>query len=147
MMQPLIDQGRTVWLWPDRDGVSKWQELADKLGSDRVKVYTAFFSSLWTPADGDKADAADITIRLLAHPDTTETHRDEHELTEPTETPNSSLLTPNSSEPFYDSEDPRVREWRDILRCSHLLKIDITGDDTTTADEALRDHPELESLL
>ena len=68
-MQPLIDQGRTVWLWPDKDGVKGWQEVADKLGSDKVQVYTKFFDACWEPEDGDKADIADIAVRMLYHPE------------------------------------------------------------------------------
>ena len=68
-MQPLIDQGRKVWLWPDKDGVQGWQEVADKLGSDNVQVYTKFFDACWEPEDGDKADIADIAVRMLYHPD------------------------------------------------------------------------------
>jgi hypothetical protein len=64
-MQPLIDQGRRVWLWPDKDGIDKWQELCDKLGSDKVQVYTRFFDTCWREEDGPKADAADITIRMM----------------------------------------------------------------------------------
>ena len=68
-MQPLIDQQRTVWLWPDKDGVSEWKEVADKLGSERVHVYTKFFETCWLPEDGEKADAADITIRMMTNPE------------------------------------------------------------------------------
>ena len=68
-MQPLIDQGRKVWLWPDKDGVKGWQELADKLGSPNVQVYTKFFDACWEPEDGDKADIADIAVRMLYHPE------------------------------------------------------------------------------
>ena len=68
-MQPLIDQGRKVWLWPDKDGVEGWQELADKLGSPNVQVYTKFFDACWEPEDGDKADIADIAVRMLYHPE------------------------------------------------------------------------------
>ena len=67
-MQPLIDQGRRVWLWPDKDGIDKWQEVADKLGSEQVQVYTKFFETCWEPQDGEKADAADITIRIMGDP-------------------------------------------------------------------------------
>lgn len=67
-MQPLIDQGRRVWLWPDKDGIDKWQEVAEKLGSEQVQVYTKFFDTCWEPQDGDKADAADITIRIMGDP-------------------------------------------------------------------------------
>ena len=68
-MQPLIDQGRKVWLWPDKDGVEGWQTVADKLGSENVQVYTKFFDACWEPEDGDKADIADIAVRMLYHPD------------------------------------------------------------------------------
>ncbi|MGJ1042785.1 DUF6371 domain-containing protein, partial [Staphylococcus epidermidis] len=64
-LQPLIDQGRTIWLWPDKDGREAWQEVADKLGYDRCRVYTHFFDTCWTEADGDKADVADIAIRMM----------------------------------------------------------------------------------
>ena len=68
-MQPLIDQGRKVWLWPDKDGVEGWQTVADKLGSDKVQVYTKFFDACWIDEDGPKADIADIAVRMLYHPD------------------------------------------------------------------------------
>jgi hypothetical protein len=64
-LQPLIDKGRTIWLWPDKDGREAWQEVADKLGYDHCRVYTHFFDTCWTPADGDKADIADIAIRMM----------------------------------------------------------------------------------
>ena len=64
-MQPLIDQGRTIWLWPDKDGREAWQEVCDKLGYDKCRVYTHFFDSCWTEADGMKADVADIAIRMM----------------------------------------------------------------------------------
>jgi hypothetical protein len=64
-MQPLIDQGRTVWLWPDKDGRDAWQEVADKLGYDKCRVYTHFFDTCWKEADGQKADVADIAIRMM----------------------------------------------------------------------------------
>ena len=64
-LQPLIDQGRTIWLWPDKDGREAWQEVCDKLGYDKCRVYTHFFDTCWTDADGDKADIADIAIRMM----------------------------------------------------------------------------------
>ena len=67
-MQPLIDQGRKVWLWPDKDGADEWMKVKDKLGSDNINVYTDFLDTYWTPADGAKADAADITIRMMNNP-------------------------------------------------------------------------------
>ena len=64
-LQPLIDQERTIWLWPDKDGRDDWQEVCDKLGYDHCRVYTHFFDTCWTEADGDKADIADIAIRMM----------------------------------------------------------------------------------
>ena len=112
-LQPLIDQGRTVWLWPDMDGIDKWQELADKLGSDKVHVYTKFFETCWREEDGPKADAADIIQRMMRTGDqprpadkTTVANRD-------------TLPVWNTDEPFLDPEEmmnPRVHMWREILR-------------------------------
>ena len=64
-LQPLIDQGRTIWLWPDKDGTEAWQEVCDKLGYDHCRVYTHFFDTCWREEDGDKADIADIAIRMM----------------------------------------------------------------------------------
>ena len=64
-LQPLIDQGRIVWLWPDKDGREAWQEVCDKLGYDNCRVYTHFFDTCWREEDGDKADVADIAIRMM----------------------------------------------------------------------------------
>ena len=64
-LQPLIDQGRTIWLWPDKDGRDDWQEVCDKLGYDHCRLYTQFFDTCWREEDGDKADIADIAIRMM----------------------------------------------------------------------------------
>lgn len=64
-LQPLIDQGRTIWLWPDKDGREAWQTVCDKLGYDHCRVYTHFFDTCWREEDGDKADIADIAIRMM----------------------------------------------------------------------------------
>ena len=85
-MQPLIDQGRTVWLWPDKDGVKGWEEVADKLGSENVQVYTKFFDACWEPEDGDKADIADIAVRMLYHPDWVPRKVEEQGATDPNAT-------------------------------------------------------------
>ena len=133
-MQPLIDQGRTVWLWPDNDGRDDWQQVADKLGYDRCNVYTRFFETCWREEDGPKADAADVLIRMMRTGDqprkgSTTNH------TEP-QAPNTKHPSLNThqeimhaidewqlvhpdGEPFLDSiemTDPQVREWRETLR-------------------------------
>ena len=125
-MQPLIDQGRTVWLWPDRDGVSEWQEVCDKLGTDKVQVYTRFFDTCWRPEDGDKADCADITIRMMTHPETIDvpTPKTQHSTAKDAVAvlplgESLGLVPWNNDDPFIDPIemiDPRVKEWREILR-------------------------------
>lgn len=151
-MQVLIDQGRKVWLWPDKDGIDRWQELADKLGSDRVQVYTKFFDTCWVPEDGDKADAADIAIRMMSDPDFKPREIKKEESSE--DTGASQVETHwNSDEPFLDPiemQDPRVREWREILRQRYNFKhqpptSDIEG--VKSVGEILSEHPLLKPLL
>ena len=125
-MQPLIDQGRQVWLWPDKDGVDDWQKVADKLGSEKVQVYTRFFDTCWREEDGEKADAADIAIRMMK---TGDKPRKEPEQVTTAKSQETVLplgdglpLEPvewNNDEPFIDMEelaDPRLRLWRETLR-------------------------------
>ena len=138
-LQPLIDQGRTIWLWPDNDGREAWQEVCDKLGYDNCRVYTHFFDTCWREEDGDKADVADIAIRMMrtgdkprqttgegqGATDQNATARLYHGATpanDPVKIGN--IITEiwsvgNSDEPFLDPEelaDPRIRMWRETLR-------------------------------
>ena len=167
-MQPLIDMGRTVWLWPDKDGVDEWQQVADKLGSDRVNIYTKFFETCWREEDGPKADAADITIRMMRKPETIEETNHTGDPQPPTElaTAACAAATPDppkpdgitdeewtehlktlaaihewtevhGDEPFLDpleQIDPRVREWREILRRRYNFnkRYDKGTEDSTT---------------
>jgi hypothetical protein len=118
-MQPLIDQGRTVWLWPDKDGVQEWQQVADKLGSEKVQVYTRFFETCWRECDGPKADCADIIIRMMTKGDQPREPEPKNDETVSVAGIDCVPVEWNTDEPFLDPEeyiDPRVREWREILR-------------------------------
>ena len=144
-LHPLIESGRRVWVWPDKDGISKWREKVSHLLSDNFSIYTGFFDRYWIEADGPKADIADIQLRLLCHPETDrqamadyearQNHKDEH-LPECPEGVEPVLwaehlsimkaldewqqLNPDELDaPFIDPEelnDPQVREWRETLR-------------------------------
>ena len=117
-MQPLVDQGRTVWLWPDKDGRDKWQEVADKLGSEKVRVYTQFFDTCWREEDGNKADVADIAIRMMRTGDLPRKVEPDVKR-EPVLIGDIVTEVWNNDEPFLDPDemqDPRVRMWREILR-------------------------------
>ena len=118
-MQPLIDQGRKVWLWPDKDGVQEWQQVCDKLGSDKVQVYTRFFETCWRECDGDKADCADIIIRMMTKGDQPMEPESKSDETVSVAGIDCVPVVWNTDEPFLDPIeyiDPRVREWREILR-------------------------------
>jgi len=160
-MQPLIDQGRRVWLWPDKDGVEDWQKIADKLGSDRVQVYTRFFDACWLPEDGDKADAADIAIRMMEDPTfkprEIQTERQDATDNKSSEAlPHGAILTPLSDEPFLDPEemrDPQVHRWREIMRKAYPGKKHRPTPPTTNIEgvksvgEILQEHPLLKKLI
>ena len=116
-MQVLVDQGRRVWLWPDKDGMDEWQKVADKLGSDKVQVYTKFFDTCWTEDDGPKADCADIAIRMMRNPNFQP--RKVEEKHETVMVGNIVTYVVPDGEPFLDPierDDPRVHRWREILR-------------------------------
>jgi len=131
-LQPLIDQGRTIWLWPDKDGREAWQEVSDKLGYDKCRVYTHFFDTCWTEADGDKADVADIAIRMMR---TGDKPRKEEPKNEPVKVGDIITHIVDDGQPFLDPEelrDPRVRMWRETLRQRYNFnKSRKAGSDTT----------------
>ena len=64
-LKPLIDQGRRIVLYPDRDGIDKWRIKAEQLHYDRVAVDDNPVTKWWKPEDGDKADIADVVIRMV----------------------------------------------------------------------------------
>lgn len=64
-MKPIIDQGRKVVLYPDRDGIAKWKAKAKQIGYDQMHVDTDPVLKWWKEQDGDKADIADVVVRIL----------------------------------------------------------------------------------
>ena len=64
-LQPIIDQRRRIILYPDRDGIKKWQQKAEQLHYDRLTVDTTPVTKWWKPEDGEKADIADVVIRMV----------------------------------------------------------------------------------
>ena len=111
-LQPLIDQGRRVWLWPDKDGVEDWKSKCEYLLSDRVSITTRFLEENWIEEDGPKADVADIIIRHMRKPETY-VKRTRPKKIETQE------VKDFSNDPFIDPEelaDARLHMWREILR-------------------------------
>lgn len=64
-LQPFIDRGRTIVLYPDKDGIDQWKEKAAQIGYEHLHVNTDIIRQFWTEADGPKADIADIICRLI----------------------------------------------------------------------------------
>jgi hypothetical protein len=129
-IQPLIDQWRTIWLWPDKDGADAWQEVCEKLGYDNCRVYTHFFDTCWREEDGDKADVADIAIRMMRTGDKPRKSEELRVKSEEFATATTATHEPvrigdiithiiEDDQPFLDPEelaDPRLRWMRETLR-------------------------------
>jgi hypothetical protein len=118
-LQPLIDQGRRVWLWPDKDGVEDWKQKCEHLLSDRVSITTRYLEENWVPDDGEKADVADIILRLIKRPDTY-VKRTTQKVEVPTDLNNiKAWVETHGDEPFIDPEElanSQVAMWRETLR-------------------------------
>ena len=121
-LRPLIESGRRVWVWPDKDGVEKWKAKVGHLINDQFGIYTRFFDRYWIDADGKKADVCDINLRLLCKPETindVKPHEPEVSEDEKILLASEEWTLEHGDEPFLDPAeliDPRVREWREILR-------------------------------
>ena len=66
-LKPLISRERDVELYPDRDAAEQWQQIAAQIGYSRMKVNNSYIDKWWQPEDGEKADIADIIIRILTN--------------------------------------------------------------------------------
>ena len=64
-LKPIIEQKRDIILYPDRDGIAKWKAKAENLHYDRVTVDCKPVTEWWKPEDGEKADIADVVIRMI----------------------------------------------------------------------------------
>ena len=64
-MQPIIDRGRRIILYPDRDGIEKWRQKAEQMHYERLTIDTKPVTEWWQPEDGEKADIADVVIRII----------------------------------------------------------------------------------
>jgi hypothetical protein len=102
------------------------------------------------PADGDKADIADIAIRIIGDPEFKPREvKSERQPEQP-------APRPQNNDPFIDPielADPRVREWRETLRRAYPGKrhrptpptTDIEG--VQSVGEILQKHPLLKQLI
>ena len=64
-LKPITNQGRQIVLFPDRDGIDKWRAKAAQLPYKSIVLNEQPVTEWWKPQDGDKADVADVVIRIL----------------------------------------------------------------------------------
>ena len=64
-LKPLLERKRKIMLYPDIDGIKKWQSAAEAFDSKLMKIQSGFMKKYWKPEDGPKADIADIIVRML----------------------------------------------------------------------------------
>ena len=64
-LKPIMSQRRNIVIYPDRDGIAKWKAKAKQIGYDRIHVDTDPVLKWWRECDGDKADIADVVVRML----------------------------------------------------------------------------------
>ena len=64
-LAPIIAEHRRIVLYPDRDAIQKWEQKAAQLHYDRVVVDATPVTTWWKPCDGEKADIADVVVRMI----------------------------------------------------------------------------------
>ena len=64
-LAPIISQGRQIVLFPDRDGIQRWIRKANELQYPNLHLNTQAVRDWWKPEDGEKADIADVILRLI----------------------------------------------------------------------------------
>ena len=71
---PLFVRGRRISLLPDHDSIEKWTKIAHDISwyaidfgyEPNMSVQTTFVERNWREEDGEKADIADMLVRLMS---------------------------------------------------------------------------------
>lgn len=61
---PIINEGREIIIYPDRDGIDRWKAKAANIGYSKITVDATPVTRWWLPEDGEKADIADVVVRI-----------------------------------------------------------------------------------
>jgi hypothetical protein len=64
-LQPIIDRRRRIVLYPDRDGIDKWRIKCEQMHYPKMAVDCIPVQKWWKPEDCEKADIADVVIRII----------------------------------------------------------------------------------
>ena len=65
LLEPLMKARRTIALHPDKDAVQDWEQRCRDLDYNKAYVNAFATSVMWNPQDGEKADIADVLIRVM----------------------------------------------------------------------------------
>jgi hypothetical protein len=69
-LKPIMDAHCYIQLYPDKDGLDEWREISKTLDYDRLTINTGFMDACWREEDGQKADIADVIVRMITQQDT-----------------------------------------------------------------------------
>ena len=141
-MIPLFEQERTIYLWPDKDGLEAWDATRNTIvdmyhPKAPLQMSTDFLTREWKPEDGEKADVADVILRIMQ------------------ERPAVKVVDWEDGPPFISQDelnDPDLHRMREILRRrynfnkTHLIMPAETKDAESVA-EVLQRHPILKKLF
>lgn len=64
-LKPIMQRNRHIVLYPDHDGIDQWNYAARQIDYKHLQVNSKFVTQYWQPQDGEKADIADILLRML----------------------------------------------------------------------------------
>ena len=64
-LAPIMAEGRNIVLYPDRDKVDDWRQKAKALKYFNMYVDDVPVKVWWKPKDGEKADIADVVLRIM----------------------------------------------------------------------------------
>ena len=65
ILQPIINRNMNIVLYPDHDGEQKWKEKMAKIPYRKLFYNDMWTRIYWKPCDGEKADCADVMLRML----------------------------------------------------------------------------------
>lgn len=65
LLLPLIKARRIIALHPDKDAIGEWEAKCKDIGYRNAYVNNAVMTLQWKEQDGDKADIADVLVRVM----------------------------------------------------------------------------------
>ena len=64
-LAPIIKEGRQIVLYPDRDAIKEWEKKAREIDYINLFIDAKPVTDWWKHEDGEKADIADVVVRML----------------------------------------------------------------------------------